>query len=99
MFTFTRTAFAVAFVVVIAPPGFMVKLSAPAPLVFALIVTVPEPAPPTLALRPTASPLASVIAPLPLEVGPATVSVPAVLVTLICPALPPSRSGSRHRPP
>src|SRR5207247_6447130 len=59
---------------------------APAPLVFALIVTVPEPAPPTLAFSVTASPLDRVIAPLPVEIGVATVSVPVVLVRVMAPA-------------
>src|SRR6267378_620342 len=85
-FTLTRTALTVALVVVIALPGFIVKLSAPAPFVFVLIVTVPEVAPPTLAFRVTASPLARVMAPLPVEVGPATTSVPVVLVSVIGPA-------------
>ena len=84
--TLIATAFAPAFVVVIAPPAFMVKLSAPAPLVFVLIVIGLEPAPPTLALRATASPLEIVIAPLPVELAPFTVSVPVVLVRLIGPA-------------
>ena len=43
-FTLICTAFAVALVVVIELPAFMVKLSAPAPFLFAAIVTVPLPA-------------------------------------------------------
>src|SRR4029453_3226757 len=85
-FTLIRTAVAVAFVVVIELPGLIVKLSAPAPLVLALTVTRLLPAPPTLAFSVTASPLVSVIAPLPVDVGPATVSVPVALVRLIAPA-------------
>jgi len=85
-FRLTATAVAVAFVVVMELPGFMVKLSAPAPSVLALIVTVPDPAPPTFALRVTASPLDSVIAPLPVDIGEATVNVPAVLVSVMGPA-------------
>jgi len=75
-----RAAVAVALVVVMELPGFIVKSSAPPPFVFVLIVIGPLPAPPTFAFSVTASPLDSVIAPLPVEVGPATVSVPVVLV-------------------
>jgi hypothetical protein len=63
----------------------MVKLRRPAPLVFALIVTVPEPAPPTLALSPR-RPASPAHRPAPLEVGPAT-AVPSKLVTRSPPAL------------
>src|SRR5206468_12415249 len=66
--TLMRAAVAVALVVVIEPPALMVNPSAPAPLVFALIVIGPLPAPPTLALSATASPLDSVTAPLPVDV-------------------------------
>src|SRR5262249_36194436 len=75
-FTLMATAPPVALVVVIEPPAPIVKLSAPALLVLALMVTVPEVAPPTFALRTTASPLESVMAPLPVEIGLAMVSVP-----------------------
>src|SRR5262244_1892972 len=85
-FTLMATAPAVALVVVIEPPAPMVKLSEPAPLVLALMVTVPEVAPPTFALRTTASPLESVMAPLPVEIGVAMVSVPVVFVREIGPA-------------
>src|SRR6266545_5197286 len=85
-FTLMATAPAVAFVVVIEPPAPMVKLSAPAPLVLALMVTVPEVAPPTFTLRAIASPLDNVMAPLPVEIGVAMVSVPVVFVREIGPA-------------
>ena len=49
--------------VVIAPPAFIVKLSAPAPSVFVLIVIRLLPAPPTLAFNVTASVLDSVMGP------------------------------------
>src|SRR5882724_1499681 len=84
-FTLIRTAVAVALVVVMELPGFIVKSSAPAPLVFALTVIRLLPAPPTLALSVTASPLASVIAPLPVDVGPATVNGPVVVVSVVAP--------------
>ena len=84
------TALPVAFVVVIAPPAAIVKLSPPAPLVFVLDRDRATTAPPTLALSVIASPLASVIAPLPVEVAPAIVSVPVVLVRVIGPAPWPS---------
>src|SRR5262249_29127286 len=84
-FTLTRTAVAVALGVVMELPGLMVKSSAPAPLVLALMGMRLLPAPPTLAPRGTASPLARVIAPLPVDTGP-VVSVPLVLVRLMAPA-------------
>src|SRR4029450_9022257 len=68
------------------PPAPMVNLSAPAPLVLALMVTVPEVAPPTFALRATASSLDRVMALLPVEIGVAMVSLPVVFVREIGPA-------------
>src|SRR4029450_1869248 len=68
-FTLMATAPAVALVGGVELPAPMGKLSAPAPLVLALMVTVPEVAPPTFALRATASPLDRGMAPLPVEIG------------------------------
>src|SRR4030095_7558456 len=85
--TLMATALGVALVVVMAPPTFIAKLSAPAPFVFALMVTGPLPAPPTLALRVIASPLERGTAPVPVEVAPVTPSRPVVRVGL-CPPPP-----------
>src|SRR4030095_4895941 len=84
--TLMATALGVALVVGMAPATFIAKLSAPAPLGFALSVPCPPPAPPTLALRVIASPLERVTAPVPVEVAPVTPSGPVVLVRLIAPA-------------
>src|SRR5207237_7772396 len=82
-FTLIATAPAVALVVVIAPPAFIVKPCAPAPSVLALIVIRLLPAPPSFALSPTAPPLATVMGPLPVEVAAVIVSVPVVLVRVV----------------
>src|SRR5262249_4186921 len=78
-FTLMATADAEAFVVVIAPPAFMVKPCAPAPSVLALMVMRLLPAPPRLALSPTASPLLTGMCAVPVGPAPVTSQVPGVL--------------------
>ena len=86
LFTLIATAPAPVLPVVIVPPAFCVNPAASAPAVFALIAIAPPVAPPSAALSVTASPLFSVIVPVPVFVAPAMFSVPLVLISAMLPA-------------